>query len=270
MIIDFHTHVFPDKIAEKTIALLSEKGGIPPFSDGTCNGLLSRIEKAGVDLAVTLPVLTSPAQFDSVNRFAAELNRQNQGKHPRLLSFAGIHPDCEDIEGKMAFLRESGFKGIKIHPDYQGVYIDDERYIRIVLAAKKENLTVVTHAGVDTGYRDCPVRCTPDRALRLLRSVSYRKIVFAHLGGCEMPTEVLETLAGEDVYFDTAYVLRFTDKAYMKELLLRHGEDRILFGSDSPWSDVKADVEILKSFSLGKEAEEKIFCENAKKLLGIR
>ena len=82
--------------------------------------------------------------------------------------------------------------------------------------------------------------------------------------------EVLETLADENVYLDTAYVLRFTDKEYMKKLLLRHGEDRILFASDSPWSDIKTDVEILKSFSLGKDAEEKIFCENAKALLGIR
>ena len=270
MIIDFHTHVFPDKIAEKTIALLSEKGGIPPFSDGTCDGLLSRIREAGVELAVTLPVLTSPTQFESVNRFAAELNRLYEKKSPRLLSFGGIHPDCEDIEGKMAYLRESGFKGVKIHPDYQGVYIDDERYIRIVSAAKKEGLTVVTHAGVDTGFRGCPVRCTPDRALNLIRSVPYRNLVFAHLGGCEMQDEVLETLAGKDVYLDTAYVLRFTDKDYMKKLLLRHGEDRILFASDSPWSDIKTDVEILRSFSLGKKTEEKIFCENAKALLGIR
>ena len=84
MIIDFHTHVFPDRIAKKTIAHLSEKGGIPPFSDGTCEGLLSRISAAGVDVAVTLPVLTSPTQFDSVNRFASELNRENEEKMPQI------------------------------------------------------------------------------------------------------------------------------------------------------------------------------------------
>jgi predicted TIM-barrel fold metal-dependent hydrolase len=228
------------------------------------------MREAGVALSVTLPVLTSPAQFESVTRFAAELNRLYEKKSPRLLSFGGIHPDCEDIEGKMAYLRDNGFKGVKIHPDYQGVYIDDERYIRIVAAAKKEDLIVVTHAGVDTGFRGCPVRCTPDRALNLIRSVPYRNLVFAHLGGCEMQDEVLETLAGEDVYLDTAYVLRFTDKEYMKKLLLRHGEDRILFASDSPWSDIKTDVDILKGFSLGEKTEEKIFCENAKALLGIR
>ena len=74
MIIDFHTHVFPDKIAKRTIELLAEKGGNPPFSDGSINGLLCEMEKAGADISVTLPVMTNPAQFDSVTRFAAEIN----------------------------------------------------------------------------------------------------------------------------------------------------------------------------------------------------
>ena len=30
MIVDFHTHTFPDAIAERTIAYLTEKGGIKP------------------------------------------------------------------------------------------------------------------------------------------------------------------------------------------------------------------------------------------------
>ena len=70
-------------------------------------------------------------------------------------------------------------------------------------------------------------------------------------------------------YFDTAYVLRFVGEDNFKKILARHGADKILFATDSPWSDIKGDVEIIKSFSLGKDIEEKIFCENAKKLLGI-
>ena len=53
------------------------------------------------------------------------------------------------------------------------------------------------------------------------------------------------------------------------KILKKHGEDKILFGSDSPWSDIAADVNILRSFGLSKETEEKILCTNAKKLLGI-
>lgn len=269
MIIDFHTHIFPDKIAERTIALLSEKGSMTAFSDGTVDGLVCEMEKAGVDISITLPVMTSPSQFDSVNRFAAEINKSFCDKKRKLISFAGIHPDCEDIEGKMSFIKESGFLGVKIHPDYQGTYIDDEKYVKILECAKKHDLIVITHSGVDAAYRDQPVKCTPERALKLIRRVPHSKFVLAHLGANEMPEEVLEKLCGENVYFDTAFVLRYTDKEIFEKIVEKHGADKLLFATDSPWSSVKGDVEIIKSFTLDKNTENKIFFENAKKLLGI-
>ena len=269
MIIDFHTHIFPDKIAARTISLLSEKGGISAFSDGTVNGLIEKMEKAGTDISITLPVITNPAQFDSVNRFAIDINTAFANKERRLISFAGIHPDCEDIDSKMAFIKKSGFLGIKLHPDYQGTFIDDDKYIRILECAKEYDLIVITHSGVDIAYPNDPVRCPPERALKLIQRVPYSKLVLAHLGASEMGEQVLERLCGEDVYFDTAYVLRFTSEGLFKKILGKHGADRIMFASDSPWSDIAKDVETIRSFSLGKDTEEKIFFKNAKNLLGI-
>ncbi len=268
MIIDFHTHIFPDKIASKTIELLSEKGGIPPFSDGTVQGLIDKMEKAGTDISVTLPVLTSPTQFDSVNRFAAGINSTFSSTKKRLISFAGIHPACEDIEAKMAFIKDSGFLGVKIHPDYQGSFIDDDGYVKILQCAKEYDLIVVTHAGVDGAYRDT-VHCPPERTLELLRKAPHSKLVLAHMGANEMFDEVLDKLCGKDVYLDTAYVLRFIGKDTFRKILEKHGEDKILFATDSPWSDIGGDVDIIKSFDLGSQTENKIFYENASALLGI-
>lgn len=269
MIIDFHTHIFPEKIAKKTIEYLSEKGGIPPFSDGSFSGLLSELEKAQVDIAVNLPVVTDPKQFESITRFASEINATKTVDRPKVISFAGIHPKCEDIEEKMAFIAESGFIGIKLHPDYQETFIDDEGYVRILECAKKHDLVVVTHAGVDGGYRGHPVRCTPDRVRRLIDRVGYGKLVLAHMGANEMAEQVLDTLCGLDVYFDTAYVLRNMSKDTFYRMIERHGADRILFASDSPWSSIEGDVKIIKSFGLDKKTEDKIFYENAAGLLGI-
>ncbi len=269
MIIDFHTHIFPDKIAEKTIDYLAKRANIPPFSDGSVSGLLEKMELGGTDISVTLPVLTNPAQFDSVNRFAAEVNQAFADKSRKLISFAGIHPKCEDIDGKMAWIAKNGFLGVKLHPDYQETFINDEGYIRILQAAKEQDLIVVTHSGVDGAYRGLPVKCTPVLAKQLIDEVHHSKFVLAHYGANEMFEEVFDILCGEDVYFDTAYILRFIGKENFKKILQKHGEDRILFASDSPWSDVGGDVEIIKSFSLGKKTEKKIFCENAKALLGI-
>ena len=269
MVIDFHTHIFPDKIAEKTISYLSAKGGIPPFAEGTDKSLISKMEEAGVDISVTLPVVTSPQQFESINRFAIGINEAYKDKDVSLISFGGIHPLCEDIEGKMKFLKDSGFKGVKIHPDYQGEFITHEGYVKILECAKELDLIVVTHAGVDCGFLGEPVKCTPTLAKELIKKVPYSKFVLAHLGANEMVNEVLDILAGEDVYFDTAYVLRTTDEKTFKEIIKRHGSDKILFASDSPWSDIKNDVQIIKSYKLDTETEEKILFKNAKALLSI-
>ncbi len=269
MIIDFHTHIFPDKIANKTIEALARKADISPFSDGTTNGLLAKMTEADVDISITLPVMTSPTQFDSINRFALEVNKSFEDKQRRLISFAGIHPLCENLEAKMEWIASCGFLGVKIHPDYQGTYIDDDGYISILRAAKELDLTVVTHSGIDVGFRAEGARCSPERVKRVIEKIGHSKFVLAHYGASELFDEVYTTLAGLDVYFDTAYILRYIDRDTFVRILERHGEDKILFASDSPWSSIENDVNIIRSFDLGKNTEEKIFSLNAKRLLGI-
>ena len=269
MIIDFHTHIFPDKIASKTIAHLAAKSGFTPFADGTAKGLLGALDEAGADIAISLPVLTNPEQFDSVNRFAATVNEEFKEKGKGILSFAGMHPACDDIKGKMAFIKESGFLGVKIHPDYQDTYINDDGYLEILRSARELDLIVVTHSGVDGGYRDRPVRCAPSMVKEVIRKVGYEKFVLAHFGANELWDETYDILSGENVYFDTAFTLRYIDPKLFKKVIDRHGADRILFATDSPWGSIKQDVEIFRSCGLDKTTEEKILSGNARRLLGI-
>ncbi len=269
MIIDFHTHIFPDKIAAATIAALEKKGNMRAFENGKAEGLIAAADEAGIDIAVNLPVLTKPSQFESVNLFAKSFN-EKEYSGAKIISFAGMHPDLEEPEEKIKYIAEAGFAGFKIHPDYQGTFFDDEKYVRIIAAAKAHDLTVITHAGVDAAYRDVEVKCTPRRVLNLLDKIGgYSKLVLAHLGGNEMLTDVYNELAGEDVYFDTALVLSRVTKSEFLSLLQKHGEDRMLFGTDCPWSSIARDVEMIRSFELPEETERKIFSGNAKKLLKI-
>ena len=270
MIIDFHTHVFPDKIAGATIAALAEKAGETPSTEGTAASLAKHLSECGVDLAINLPVLTRPTQFDSVFRFAEELNTKRRATGAPILSFAGAHPKMDDIEEKMHAVKEAGFLGVKVHPDYQDTPFDDEGYVRILKAAKAEDLIVVTHAGLDAAYVGQHTHCTPDSTLRLLWAVDgYDKLVLAHYGARAMADEVYEKLAGEDVYFDTAYILSETDKETFLKILDKHGDDKVLFATDSPWQNIGKNIATLKSFELGEKREEKIFSSNARRLLGI-
>ena len=268
MIIDFHTHVFPDKIAERTVKILERNGSIPSHSNGTVDGLLAVLSRSNVDIGVNLPVITRADQFESVNGFARSLNERDY-TGARIISFAGIHPDTECPEEAIARIVDMGFLGIKIHPDYQDAFIDDERYVRILRVAKNAGLITITHSGVDGAYIGQQIKCTPQGVLRLLdRLGGYDKLVLAHLGANAMYTGVLECLAGEDVYFDTAYCLRSTGKYAFLKLLEAHGADRMLFASDSPWQDPGAEIRFIKELDLGAD-EDKILYKNASKLLKL-
>ena len=265
MIVDFHTHTFPDAIAERTIAYLTEKGGIKPYREGTLSSLIENMKKCGVDYSVALPVATLPKQEKSINRTSAENNGKNH-----VFFAGGIHPDCEDVPGTLDYIKSSGLFGIKLHPDYQGVHFDDPRYINIMRQAAERGLYIITHAGCDIAFRD-HVHCTPDMVLNVLKELKDLigdKLILAHLGGYDMPGEVLEKLVGAPVYMDTAAVLRlYPEKC--REIIIRHGADKILFATDSPWDSQKDYIDFIKSFDFGKEAEDKIFYKNAERILGL-
>lgn len=265
MIIDFHTHVFPERIVERTIEKLENQGNLKAHSDGTVQGLLKSMDEAGVDMSILLPVATKPSQFKSVNEFAKSIN----DTYPdRLFSFGGIHPDSEDYKTELETIKELGLKGIKLHPDYQNVLFDDERYMRIIEYADKLGLIVFTHAGLDVGYPDYS-NCTPVRIRHVIDTLHPKKLVLAHYGSNEDWDGVYEYLAGQDVYFDLAYMLdNISDEDFFR-ILNKHDSKKVLFATDSPWKGQKDFIRILKSKNLDKEVLDDIFAGNAKRLLEI-
>ena len=189
--IDTHTHIFPDNLAKRSIETLVEK--LPkeiqrevPTSNGTFTGLVESMKNGGIDISVVLPVVTNPKHFDTVNKWAKEINGKDG-----IISFGGIHPENENIEEKLEFIKNLGLKGVKLHPDYQNTFIDDEKYIKIIKKCVELELYVVIHAGLDAGLPSV-VHCPPDRVLNMLNAVygdeipQKRLIILAHLGGCDM------------------------------------------------------------------------------------
>lgn len=265
MIIDFHTHIFPDAIAAKTIASLENRAGVKAATDGSLKGLLTSMTQSDIDMSVILPVVTKPEQFDNINSFAKMVNETYTGK---LMSFGGIHPDCEDYREKLNYIKSLGLPGIKIHPDYQKVMIDDMRYMRIIEYASELDLIIVTHAGIDIGLPK-PVHCPPDKMRKVLDTVQPEKMVLAHYGGWMQWEQVYEYLAGENVYLDTSFTLDYIEPDMFLKILHKHPEDKILFATDSPWSDAAKGVQIVKELPIEEEWKEKILSENAKQLLMI-
>ena len=267
-IIDFHTHAFPDAIAGKTIAHLEKVSGLTALGDGTVSALRAHMRKSGVALAVNLPVVTRPSQYQTVNDFAAALNREGDG----IVSFGGIHPDSEAVEDELDGIVARGLRGIKLHPDYQDVMIDDPRYLRIVRGALLRDLHIVTHAGLDSVSPEL-VHAPPALSRRLIEALgdlpkkSRGRLIFAHLGGNERHEEVEKHLVGMPVMLDLSFILRRISKDRLLRIIRAHGTDNILFGSDYPWSDPAADAEVLMELGLGEGELADIFENNARALL---
>ena len=262
MIIDFHTHMFPDKIAKGTLDFLTGICKVTPFTDGTYAGLCKSTEEAGISLSVALPAVTKVSQVESVNRFAAKFQEGS------VFSFGGIHPDCENYKEILRQVKELGMKGIKLHPDYQDAYFNDIRYKRLVEYASELGLIVVVHAGVDPKSPE-DVHCTPQMARELIQDVKPAKLVLAHMGGNELWDEVEREFVGMDVYFDTGVVLGRMSEEQFVRMVKGHGADKILFATDSPWAGQKESVDILSKMPLSPEEKKQIFSGNACRLLEL-
>lgn len=261
--IDFHTHIFPEKIAKHTLDILKVNCEIEPNTDATAAGLRASAKEAGVDCSVILPVATRPEQFESINRFAMQFRGQDG-----LLSFGGIHPETSDYKKELRFLKEQGFLGIKLHPDYQQEFIDDLKYKRIISYASELGLIISTHAGFDPGYK-AVTHCTPQRIINMVEDVHPEKLVLAHMGGFLMWDEVEKYLLGIPAWFDTGVVFDYIEDEQFMRIARKQGIHRILFASDSPWGDQKLFKEHLDSLPL-KEAEKQMISHtNAEKLLGM-
>ena len=122
MIIDFHTHCFPEKIAQRAIMGLSyNSGAIAPNTNGQLDGLVEVMDKDGVDISVVLHIATNERQQHSVNDFAASI--QNE----RIISFGSVYPDAPDVLEELERIKELGLLGVKLHPEFQNFYVDDEK-----------------------------------------------------------------------------------------------------------------------------------------------
>jgi len=265
MIIDFHTHAFPDRIAPHAIESLKVKIERTPETDGTLKDLTEKMKAWGIDYSVICNIATNAKQVPNVNNFAITSAEQ----YPSVIPLGSVHPEYNDAEGELKKLKATGIKGIKIHPDYMNNDIDNGSFDEIFDICSSLDLFVITHTGLDVCSPD-HIHATPDMILKVIKNHPELKLICAHFGANCMWDEVREKLCGKDIWMDTslAYVEPH-DKTLLKEILLRHDPDRILYGSDCPWCPPYDNVKFIESFGLSDDLCDKIFEKNAKSLLKL-
>lgn len=281
MIIDFHTHIFPEKIAEKALKSLSDSSRAVPYTDGTYAGRKNSMKEAGIDYSVNLAVATKAHQVEGINNVAIETKEQEYNSG--IIQFGAMHVEYENVKAELRRLAEAEVKGIKIHPAFYQLNISEKRIKNIIYEASSLGLIIITHAGWDIGFPEAnyiPV----DSLLDIAKEISPDKMVLAHMGGWNDWEKVEEYLAGSNYYFDTAFSIgkinaredlpepmrtyNMQDDDFVR-LCRKHGVERILFGTDSPWADQREYVDKIKVLGFSEDEENLIFSENAKSLLQI-
>ena len=263
MLIDFHTHAFPEAIAPRAMQNLSyAAGGLKPQTEGTAASLKQRMQCDGVDMAVVLSIATNPAQQTKVNDFAIALNQD-----PALFAFGSVHPDAPNALEELERIRAAGLKGVKFHPEYQSFYADDEKMKPIYRKISQLGLITLFHAGQDIGFLP-PYHAMPEHLLGALKWLE-APVVAAHWGGMGCTQAVLDRLCGENLYFDLSFGYGVIPKMQAQLIVDKHTPDRLLFGSDLPWHRPQWEKRLLDTLELSDTDREKICSGNARRLLNI-
>lgn len=265
-IIDFHVHAFTDELAPAAVEQLSTQCGFQPCFDGTLAGLRASMRESGIDISVVQPVATKPSQVQTINRWAVGIRNV-----PGLLSFGALHPDLslEQITVEVAYLKEQGFRGVKLHPEYQAFHPDEDRLEAIYAALQDAGLILLMHAGPDLGFTS-PVKATPERILQVHRGFPRLTLVAAHLGGYQRWEESAKYLAGKPLWLDTAYCFQNAPDPGMIELMRAHGPDRILFGSDAPWGNQARHADLIRKLDFSPHEIADMTGKNAYNLLKLK
>lgn len=264
MIIDFHTHIFEDSLAPRAFALLQEgaEGTYSPVHNMTLHGLIERMDEWGIAKSVIQPVITKRKQVGKVNEWAASMESD------RIVPFGGIYPNEDDWKDQIDYVCSLGLKGLKFHCQYQDFIVDDPRMLRIYDYAFERGLIVLHHAGHDPAFPE-PFKSSPAMFAHVARELKGGVLVAAHFGGQRQWEDVERYLAGTDVYLDTSLGFQcYGEETFMK-IYKKHGADRLLFATDSPWSDAGKELELFSHYDVSGEDREKILHGNAERLLKL-
>jgi len=263
MIIDVHTHIYPDHVVARTVDAVKARAGVQAYTDGTVDGLLRSMHEAGIDISVASNIATKPEQVDSIHQWLLAIG------HPGIFLLATVHPDLPIAPDLVGSLKAQGFKGFKVHPDYQDFFVDERRIFPFYESAEAEGMPILFHVGVDPGLPHT-VHATPQRLARVHREFPQLRIIAAHMGGQDMYEEAEEYLLGRDIYMDTSFVLRKMPMPLLERFFTRHSVERFLFGTDSPWMDQQEELQFFFSLPFfTADAKEKITGTNTARLLGL-
>jgi predicted TIM-barrel fold metal-dependent hydrolase len=256
-IIDIHDHIFPDKIAEKAVDAIGRYYGIKMRHTGTVETLLEAGRRIGATNYVIHSSATTVEQVQAINDYISGV----QTAHPEFVGFATLHPGLKDISREVDRIISIGLHGIKLHPEFQNLTLDEE-YMMPLYEAVEGRLPVLIHIG--DRNRDSS---SPKRLAHILDRFPELVVIAAHLGGYSVWDQSSEYVIGRNLYIDTSSSLPFMEPSRAAGIMRRHGMNKVLFGTDYPMWDHAEELERFMQLDLTENERKAILHDNAHRLL---
>ena len=197
-----------------------------------------------------------------------EVHDKSQGR----LFFLGVF-DPRAAESSLAALEQaadwSGFSGLKLHPSLHGVCADDPLYEGAWRFAAEHDLPILTHSWSISDYNPAQKYATPDKLEEYARKFPQVRLVLGHSGGRGSGRLEAIRMANEhaNVYLDFGgdifcYQL-------IESLVASVPPEKILFGSDFPWVDPRANLSRVLLAEIDDQFKRKILSDNARAVYKI-
>jgi predicted TIM-barrel fold metal-dependent hydrolase len=261
MIIDAHTHIFPDPQAVVFLKNTSEMFNVKTYGLATESDLISKMDESEISYSVIHMVAPYPTGVLETNTWLINLNQ------PRFIKFGTVHPDFKDFKEEIKRLKDNNICGVKFQPDIQRFLPDDKNLTyKLYEELARTGMKVMFHIGGE------PLSSPKDRSKpHMIRNIALDfpelKIVGAHLAGLNVWEETYEMLAGiGNIYMESSLSYNYIKPSMAEKIIKKHGHEKIFFGSDYPFGSIKESVDAAKSVSFLTDDQTKdILGRNAEK-----
>ena len=181
--------------------------------------------------------------------------------------FVGLgawHRDIEDVEKELNEIQALGLHGIKLHSDFQGFAIDDEKMLPVYKACMARDLPILFHMGDARSELSAPKKLA-----NVLEKLPELKCIAAHLGGYQRWDEAKACLKGANVWVDTSSSLFVLNPDEARRSIEHFGMDKVMFGTDFPMWTHKKELERFFALGYGEEENRKMLYDNFEKLFKL-
>lgn len=259
-LIDIHTHIYPDDIAQKATDSVQAFYGIGSASmNGTVSMLLEQGSKAGIDQFVILPVAIRPDRVQGINDYI----QQQAKEHDCFIPFGTVHAAMDNLMDEVERLLDLGVKGIKMHPDSQRFHIDDERLFPMY-EALRGRAPVLLHMGDHRYDYSHPIKLR-----KVLDMFPGLDAIAAHFGGYSMYDTALELLKDTNCVMDVSSSLMFMEGGIAEYYVNQYGAERLAFGTDYPMWDPVVETKRFFDLKLTESQFEQIAHKTAERILKL-